>query len=92
MVQAEKDPLNDALRNDVLISKEDLAKLGIADGDAIVLENDLGAFRGRARAARILPGNLQAHWPEVNPLIPADRVDPLGLVPDYNALVTVRKA
>jgi predicted molibdopterin-dependent oxidoreductase YjgC len=91
MVQAERDPLNDARREDVLVSPEDAARLGVHDGDAIFLENEHGAFRGRAKLAPILPGNLQGHWPEVNGLLPDDRVDPLGLVPDYNALVTLRR-
>jgi hypothetical protein len=37
---------------------------------------------------RIKPGCLQAHWPEINVLIPAGRLDPSG-VPDYNAMVEV---
>lgn len=91
MVQGARDPLTDARREDVLMAEEDGARLGIQDGDPIVLENELGAFRGRARFAPILAGNLQAHWPEVNGLIPEDRLDPLGLVPDYNAFVTCRR-
>jgi molybdopterin-dependent oxidoreductase alpha subunit len=90
MVQAARDPLTDAWREDVLMAREDGERLGIQDGGAIVLENEHGSFRGRARFAPILPGNLQGHWPEVNGLIPEDRLDPLGLVPDYNALVTCR--
>jgi len=92
MVQGARDPLTGANREDVLVSAEDAARLGVADGDQIVLENEHGSWRGRAKIAPILPGNLQAHWPEVNGLIPEDRVDPLGLVPDYNALVTLRRA
>jgi molybdopterin-dependent oxidoreductase alpha subunit len=92
MVQAERDPLNDARREDVLVSREDAGRLQIADGDSIVLENEHGTFRGRAKIAPILPGNLQGHWPEVNGLLPEDRVDPFGLVPDYNAFVTLRRA
>lgn len=91
MVQGARDPLNDARRADVLMSPEDGSHLGLEDGDPIVLENEHGTFRGRARFAPILPGNLQGHWPEVNGLIPEDRLDPLGLVPDYNALVTCRR-
>ncbi|MEZ0228200.1 MAG: FdhF/YdeP family oxidoreductase [Planctomycetota bacterium] len=91
MVQGARDPLNDARREDVLMAPEDGARLGLEDGAPIVLENEHGSFRGRARFAPILPGNLQGHWPEVNGLIPEDRLDPLGLVPDYNARVTCRR-
>jgi anaerobic selenocysteine-containing dehydrogenase len=92
MVQGARDPLTGSTREDVLMAREDAERLGLRDGDAIVLENERGSYRGRARLASILPGNLQGHWPEVNGLLPEDRVDPLGLVPDYNALVTVRRA
>jgi anaerobic selenocysteine-containing dehydrogenase len=91
MVQGALDPLTGSRREDVLMAHEDAARLGLEDGDPIVLENEHGSYRGRARLAPILPGNLQGHWPEVNVLIPEDRLDPLGLVPDYNALVTCRR-
>jgi hypothetical protein len=40
------------------------------------------------RIDHIKPGCLQAHWPEINVIIPAGRLDPAG-VPDYNATVEV---
>jgi predicted molibdopterin-dependent oxidoreductase YjgC len=88
IVHAEKDPLTGAGRDDVLMSAEDARQLGLRSGDAILLRNELGEFRGRARIDRIKPGCLQAHWPEINVLIPAGRLDPSG-VPDYNATVEV---
>jgi molybdopterin-dependent oxidoreductase alpha subunit len=88
IVHAEKDPLTGAGRDDVLMSAEDAGRLGLRSGDAIVLRNELGEFRGRIRIDRIKPGCLQAHWPEINVLIPAGRLDPSG-VPDYNATVEV---
>lgn len=91
IVWAEKDPLNDAKRADVLMASDDMTRLGLADGDAIVLENEQGRFHGRAKSAPIRPGNVQGHWPEVNVLIPADRFDPHAMVPDYNAIVRVTK-
>ena len=88
IVHAEKDPITGAGRDDVLVASEDAARLGLRTGDAIVLRNELGEFRGRVRIDRIKPGCLQAHWPEINVLIPAGRLDPSG-VPDYNATVEV---
>ncbi len=73
-------------RDDILMSAEDAARLGLQNGDAITLRNELGQFRGRVRIDRIKPGCLQAHWPEANVIIPAGRLDPSG-VPDYNATV-----
>jgi molybdopterin-dependent oxidoreductase alpha subunit len=92
MVHAERDPLTGARRRDVLLAPEDLGRLGLADGDAILVRSAHGTFRGFAKAAPILPGNAQGHWPEVNVLLARDRADALSGVPDYNALVTVERA
>ena len=88
IINAETDPLTGAHRDDILISAEDANRLGLRNGDAITLRNQLGEFRGRARIDRVKPGCLQAHWPEINVLIPAGRLDPSG-VPDYNTTVEV---
>ena len=85
---SEKDPITGARRDDILMAPEDAARLGLRNGDAIMLRNHLGEFRGRVKIDRIKPGSLQAHWPEVNVIIPAGRLDPSG-VPDYNVVVEV---
>jgi len=85
---ADKDPITGASRDDVIMSAEDAEHMGLKSGDAITLRNEYGAFTGRVRIDRIKPGCLQAHWPEVNGIIPAGRLDPSG-VPDYNATVEV---
>lgn len=88
MVLAEKDPLTGVTRDKIFISPEDAQRLGLSDGEAITLRNELGELQGRVKIDRIKPGCLQAHWPEANVLIPAGRLDPSG-VPDYNAIVEV---
>ena len=88
MVHGKIDPLTGASRDDIFISHEDAARLGLKNGDAIVLRNARGEFHGRARIERVKPGSLQGHWPEVNGLIAAGCLDPSG-VPDYNAVVEV---
>ncbi len=82
------DPITGARRDDIIMAREDADRLGLKDGDAIILRNELGEFHGRVKIDRIKPGCLQAHWPEVNAIIPAGRLDPSG-VPDYNATVEV---
>jgi molybdopterin-dependent oxidoreductase alpha subunit len=83
---ADKDPITGAERDDILISAEDAARLGLHNGDRITLRNEQGELAGRVRIDRIKPGCLQAHWPEANVIVPAGRLDASG-VPDYNAVV-----
>ena len=60
----EQDALTGAVREAVLISRDDAERLGLADGDAVMLSSHSGEYRGRVRIAPIAPGNLQVHWPE----------------------------
>ncbi len=91
MIQRRRDPLNGAHREDVLMNETDAARLGIADGDSILLSNELGELRGRCRFAPIAPGNVQVHWPEGNVLVKRGVCDPECGIPDYNALVDVER-
>jgi molybdopterin-dependent oxidoreductase alpha subunit len=91
MVLADKDPLTGGMRDAIFISQEDAHRLGLHNGQAITLRNELGELHGRVKIDRIKPRCLQAHWPEANVLIPAGRLDPSG-VPDYNATVELRIA
>jgi anaerobic selenocysteine-containing dehydrogenase len=88
IINAEVDPITGARRDDVLMAREDVERLGLKEGDSITLRNELGEFRGRVKIDRVKPGSMQAHWPEINVLVPAGRLDPSG-VPDYNATVEV---
>jgi molybdopterin-dependent oxidoreductase alpha subunit len=92
MVQAERDHLTGADRDHVFIAPEDARRLGLVQDQPLELESAHGRFRGRAFLAPVSAGTLQGHWPEVNHLLPADRRDPEGGVPDYNARVRVRRA
>lgn len=88
IIHGDKDLLNGALRDDILMAREDAQRLGLKDRDPIVLRNDRGEFRGRVKIDRVKPGSLQGYWPEVNVLVPAGCLDSSG-VPDYNAVVEV---
>ncbi|MGO9649768.1 MAG: FdhF/YdeP family oxidoreductase [Terriglobales bacterium] len=88
IIHNDLDPLTGARRDDILMAADDAARLRIQTGDTIILANQFGQFRGRARIDRIKPGCLQAHWPEANVLIPAGRLDASG-IPDYNATVDI---
>lgn len=91
MIQEEDDAITGAVREAVLISKLDADRLGLANGEPVLLENAIGALEGRVLVASIKPGNLQVHWPEGNVLIDRKRRSGAG-VPDYNAVVTVTRA
>jgi molybdopterin-dependent oxidoreductase alpha subunit len=91
MVQHEVDPLTGAGRDDVLLSAEDAARLGIEAGDRLRLTSPVGRFAGRARIDAMKPGNLEVHWPEGNVLLSREAIDAASREPDYNAVVTLEK-
>jgi molybdopterin-dependent oxidoreductase alpha subunit len=89
MVQRRVDPLTGARREDVLISADDLERLGLGEGARVRLRSADGSFDGCLRVAAMRPGNLEVHWPEAMALLSASAVDPASMEPDYNASVTV---
>ena len=89
MVHANKDALNGATRDAVLISSADAVKRGLVDGQAVTVRSSSGAYTGRVFVARVKPGNIQVHWPEGNGLLDARKRSLESHVPDYNALVTL---
>jgi molybdopterin-dependent oxidoreductase alpha subunit len=90
MVQERKDSITGAMREAVLMSQVDADQLGLKEGDAVILKNELGELKGRVYLAPIKPGNLQVHWPEGNVLLDKSKRSKEG-VPDYNALVRLEK-
>ncbi|HLE46791.1 MAG TPA: FdhF/YdeP family oxidoreductase, partial [Candidatus Thermoplasmatota archaeon] len=85
MVQRDRDPLNGAKRDDVLMNREDALDLGLKDGDRVVLRSSVGTLRCRVNVTQIRPRNVQVHWPEGNVLVRRGRVDPACGIPDYNS-------
>jgi molybdopterin-dependent oxidoreductase alpha subunit len=91
MVQAERDPLTGANRDDIFISAEDAQRLRLQNGDEVLLQNEVGALSGRVKIAPMQPGNVQVHWPEGNVLIRRGVCEPVCGIPDYNAVVQIKK-
>jgi molybdopterin-dependent oxidoreductase alpha subunit len=89
MVQEQKDALNGAGRDAVLMHEADIAALGLKPGAAVRLVNDLGQLEGRLFAAPMRRGNVQVHWPEGNVLLDRRRRERDAGVPDYNTIVRV---
>ena len=92
MVQNRRDPLNGSWREDVLMNEADAARLGVAEGDSILVRGEAGELKGRCRFAPIAPGNVQVHWPEGNVLVRRGVCDPECGIPDYNSLVEIERA
>lgn len=91
MVQRDRDPLNGARREDVLLNAADAQQLGLREGDKLRLHNENGELRGRCRLAPLTPGNVQVHWPEGNVLLKRGLCDPECGIPDYNTLVEIER-
>lgn len=94
MIYSDVDPLNGAARDEILVSHRDAKRLGLVDGDAIVLQSPAGSLRGRVRREKLPAGSIQVHWPEGNVLIEAgpQHREPRSNVPAYTAVVTLERA
>jgi predicted molibdopterin-dependent oxidoreductase YjgC len=91
MIHEQKDALNGAVREAVLISSLDANELQLKTGDAVRLSSRHGSMDGRVLIAPVKPGNLQVHWPEGNVLLEAGRGSSESHIPDYNAFVRLEK-
>ena len=92
MVWRDRDPLTGATRDALFLSDADARRLGVAEGETLVVRAESGAtLRARAHVAPIRAGNVQMFWPEANVLIAAGRRDPVSGVPDYNAVVEISR-
>jgi predicted molibdopterin-dependent oxidoreductase YjgC len=92
LIYAEVDPLTGAGRDSILMAREDATRLGLVQGDAIALVNELGRYAGHVFLADMAPGNIQVMWPEGKRNHPARRGRTKGGgVPDYNAQVRIER-
>jgi molybdopterin-dependent oxidoreductase alpha subunit len=92
MVQEDRDAITGATRSAVLMNSDDITLLFLKAGDSIVLENDQGYYTGHVYPASIPRQHLQVHWPEGNSLLDRSCRSSQAGVPDYNAMVTLRKS
>ncbi|HEY6608206.1 MAG TPA: FdhF/YdeP family oxidoreductase [Candidatus Limnocylindria bacterium] len=92
MVHKRKDPLTGADRDALFMSADDVRSLRLRDGAPVVVRSDQGEVRARVRSSKLRRGNVQMFFPEANPLLPPGRLDPVALVPDYNAVVEIVRA
>jgi molybdopterin-dependent oxidoreductase alpha subunit len=91
LIHKDRDPLNGAARDDVLMHAEDAHALGLREGDHVLLRSSCGEMRARVKFAPIKPRNVQVHWPEGNVLLASRSCDPAAGIPVYKAVVTIEK-
>jgi len=87
MVHEDVDPLNGLPRDAILISHADLRRLGLKEGERVVVENAHGCLEGRLFAANMAARSLQVHWPEGNVLVSPDVLSPQARIPAYKEVV-----
>ena len=78
-------------RDDLFIHPHDMDRLGLKEGQRVLVKSDHGEWLARACPMNIKPGVVQAYWPECNGVI-SRRWDPRSFEPDYNAIVTITPA
>ena len=83
MVFGERDTLTGADRDAVMLAPAELARLGLAAGDPVVVRSEAGELNGRAFAGAVAPGTVMMFWPEANVLVPRGVVDEACGIPAY---------
>ena len=91
LIYAEIDPLTGAARDAVLHEPRRRRRAAPRQRRPRRAGQRARPLRGPRLPRPDRAGNLQVHWPEGNVLIPRGVVDPIGGVPDYNALVRVER-
>src|SRR5881398_546755 len=73
-------------RDVVMMAAEDAARLGLGEGDPVVVETETGRLRVTAAIAELRPGNLAMYYPEANALVPR-RLDARSKTPAFKSVV-----
>lgn len=90
MVFGKKDMLVGTVRDEVLLSPEDMERLKLKEGDPVTVRSETGEFRGHAEKGPIQPGTVMMYWPEANVLTTRGVADPECGIPAYrDAIVQV---
>ena len=76
---------NGAGRDAIFLNRDDMAALGVAEGQRIVLRSEHGLMEGTATAFDLPRGSLLAYFPEANVLCSTD-VDPRSKTPAFKSV------
>src|SRR5207249_11040209 len=72
-------------RDVVMMAAADAARLGLAEGDAVVVETDAGRLEVAVAIVDIRPGSLAMYYPEANALVPR-RLDGRSKTPAFKSV------
>jgi molybdopterin-dependent oxidoreductase alpha subunit len=89
MTHGSTDPITgNSPRQAVLMNAEDMQRIGVSEGDQVIVRSDAGTMQAIARRAPCRERHVQAFWPECNPLL-ARKYDPVSGEPDYATAVSI---
>jgi anaerobic selenocysteine-containing dehydrogenase len=91
VVYEEEDLYRGTTRRDVvMMASEDVARLGLREGDPVVVRTNTGSLEVVIAEVDIRPGNVAMYYPEANVLV--DRItDPESLTPAFKSVaVTIQ--
>jgi molybdopterin-dependent oxidoreductase alpha subunit len=88
VVYEEEDVYRGQERRDViLVSREDMERLGLSRDQRVTVRSQVGEMRGQlVRPHDIRPGNAVMYYPEANLLVPRD-VDPRSKTPAFKSVL-----
>jgi molybdopterin-dependent oxidoreductase alpha subunit len=89
MVMAQRDPLTGIDRDAVMLASVDAERIGVRDGEPVLVRSTHGELRGRVHVSPMAPGNVQVLFPEGNVLLGLGLRDEESGVPDYTTVVDV---
>lgn len=93
IVHQDLDPMNNLLRDVVLMNEKDATHLGLKAGERVVLENAHGSYIGKVVFAPLASRSIQVHYPESNGLVDPKARSSLAQIPAFKEVVaTVRAA
>jgi molybdopterin-dependent oxidoreductase alpha subunit len=72
-------------RDVVMMSKIDARRLGLDEGDRVLVRSDVGELEGSAAIVDIRPGNVAMYYPEANVLVPRT-LDPRSHTPAFKSV------
>jgi molybdopterin-dependent oxidoreductase alpha subunit len=91
MTYGQRDPLvGGARRNAILVDRQDLDRLGLSQGEQVMVKSDHGTLEAIVKEGPCRSGHVQGYWPECNVLL-GRKFDPASGEPDYTTTVSIER-